>query len=201
MIEFLTQILVWDVWRVDGGPGMLGQAQDGDRFDPPGSPSGHGRWSTYQNNGWGSNKRLPLFCAHFPPLTTMDLVNSRCWVIFVQKSETPKMWDCKYPELVNNSLLMRTWEKGTNSICCKSYPSLGIKWSSAMSHRAIDNDIVDGIKRWMSSYLGKDFDLRMMKVARRRFPSLSWVSLPSQKESSFFDTSASFSLSCTLIAT
>ena len=50
-------------------------------------------------------------------------------------------------------------------------------------------------------YLGKDLDLRMMKVSRRRFPSLSWLSLPSQKESSFFDTSASFSLSCTLIAT
>ena len=53
----------------------------------------------------------------------------------------------------------------------------------------------------MSYYLGKDLDLRMMKVSRRRFPSLSWPSLPSQKESSFFETSASFSLSCTLIAT
>ena len=48
-------------------------------------------------------------------------------------------------------------------------------------------------------YLGKDLDLRMMKVRRRRFPSLSWLSLPSQNESSFFDTSASFSLSCTLV--
>ena len=48
-------------------------------------------------------------------------------------------------------------------------------------------------------YLGKDLDLRMMKVRRRRFPSLSWLNLPSQNESSFFDTSASFSLSCTLV--
>ena len=55
-------------------------------------------------------KDYPSFCAHFPPFTTMDLVNSRCSVIFVQKSETQKMRDCKYPELVNNSLLMRTWE-------------------------------------------------------------------------------------------
>ena len=50
-------------------------------------------------------------------------------------------------------------------------------------------------------YLGKDFDLRMMKVSRRRFPSFNWVSLPSQNESSFLETSASLSLSCTLIAT
>ena len=50
-------------------------------------------------------------------------------------------------------------------------------------------------------YLGKDFDLRMMKVSRRRFPSFSWASLPSQNESSFLETSASLSLFCTLIAT